>query len=122
MDKHDQKGRTMKKHLFYDKKNDILSIHKGFDKDEHFKGNVDRGDLVLDLSTKGSVKGIEIINASKFLGPFNIQEEMLHHLTDADFTTEIKNESILLTITLRVAKEDAIPAKILIPLEPLVVA
>lgn len=35
----------------YDKKHDILAIHKGFLR-EKFKGNLDVGDLILDISTR----------------------------------------------------------------------
>ena len=51
--------------ISYDKENDILVAHKGFSEGERFKGNIDIGDLVLDMSTKMRVRGIEISNASK---------------------------------------------------------
>ena len=45
--------------VYYDKENDILSIHKGFSSDEKFKGNIDVGKLILDVSTQGKIRGIE---------------------------------------------------------------
>lgn len=56
----------------YDAENDILFMHKGFSKYEKFKGNIDAGDIVLDMSTKGRIVGIEILNASEFLKAFKI--------------------------------------------------
>ncbi len=41
----------MEKIITYDEENDILAIHKGFNKDEKFDGCIDVGDIILDLST-----------------------------------------------------------------------
>ncbi len=56
----------------YDKENDILAVHKGFDSGERFASNVTAGDLVLDVSTRGRVRGIEILNARGFLADAGI--------------------------------------------------
>jgi uncharacterized protein YuzE len=92
----------------YDASNDILTIHKGFSDDEKFKGNLDVGDLVLDMSTAGRVRGIEILNASLYLKEFVPDLAEVH---DADFTATVGHESIVLSIILQ-AQSGKIPAKI----------
>lgn len=106
----------MTKVISYDKKYDILTIHKGFDKDETFKGNVDIGDLILDVSTKGKIKGIEIMNATKFFKDFKIKKSILEDISDADFNATLKPNSIILGINIK-SKEKEIPAKIAVPLQ-----
>ncbi len=100
----------------YDQNNDILVIHKGFSSDETFKGNIDIGDLVIDVSTLGRIRGLEIMNASKFFQEFTLKKEILQHLEDANFNVDIKPHSIILTIILK-SKECEVPAKITVPLE-----
>jgi uncharacterized protein YuzE len=106
----------MNKTIFYDKENDILSIHKGFSSDEKFKGNIDAGNLVLDVSTRGRIRGIEIMNASNFLKEFFKGfklEQILENITDAEFNTSIKPESISIGILFKAKNiENEIPAKI----------
>ena len=104
MAKHDKKReekKMNKKTLNYDKDNDILFIHKGFSPDEKFKGNIDAGNLVLDLSTKGRVKGIEILNATVFLKEFEIGRETLESLIDADFESISNPDSITISLLLK---------------------
>ncbi|MBW2990382.1 DUF2283 domain-containing protein [Candidatus Woesearchaeota archaeon] len=102
MAKHDKKEKKMnKKIISYDKENDILFIHKGFSNDEKFKGNIDAGNLVLDISTKGRVKGIEILNASLFLKEFDIRKKALEDLKDADFNASTKPDNIMISLLLK---------------------
>ncbi len=107
----------MNKTIFYDRDNDILAVHKGFSKDEKFKGNIDVGDLILDMSTKERVKGLEIINASTYLEPFSISKKKLEAVEDIDFSASIKPDSITLAITIKTSnpKEEK-PVRIAIPL------
>lgn len=108
----------MTKLVSYDKYNDILAIHKGYSNDEKFKGNIDVGQLVLDVSSKGKIRGIEIINATKFFKEFNITKKILETIIDAHFTASIKPSSIILGITIKAKNiEEEIPAKIAVPLE-----
>lgn len=108
----------MIKHISYDRENDILAIHKGFSSDEKFKGNIDAGDLVLDVSTKGRIRGIEVINATKFFKEFKVEKKMLENLTDAQIDVTMKPNCILLGIVLKAKNiEQSIPAKIAVPLE-----
>lgn len=104
--------------VFYDKEHDILSIHKGFTSDENFKGNIDAGKLILDVSTKGRIKGIEIMNATKFLKEFDIGKEILKNLIDANFNDVINPNGIIIGLAFKAKKiEKEIPAKIAVPLE-----
>jgi len=109
--------------VYYDKENDILSIHKGFSSDEKFKGNIDVGKLILDVSTQGKIRGIEIMDATKFFKEFNINEEILEDMTNADFNATINPNSIIIGIVIK-AKNIAneIPAKIAVPLETPILA
>ncbi len=100
----------------YDKNNDILVIHKGFASDETFKGNIDIGDLIIDVSTRGRIRGLEIMNASSFIQEFTVKKEILPQLEDADFNADLKPNSIILTIILK-SKECEVPAKVAVPLE-----
>jgi len=106
----------MTKIVSYDKENDILSIHKGFDKDEKFKGNIDVGELVLDVSTRGRIRGIEIMNATEFFKDFDIGKSILENLKDANFTASLNPNRIMLGILVKTENKE-IPAKIAVPLE-----
>lgn len=106
----------MVKMLSYDKENDILFIHKGFTPDEKFKGNIDAGELVLDISTKGRVRGIEIMDASHFLKEFKINKVHLENLVDAKFNVTLRPDSIIIGILFVAKNKEEIPAKIALPL------
>ena len=114
MAKHDKK--KMIKKMNYDKEQDIFALHKGFSADEKFKGNIDIGDLILDVSTKGRIRGIEILNASTFLKDLKIKEGVLQNLKDADFNASISPNNMVISLFLR-AGEKEIPARIAVPLE-----
>lgn len=114
MAKHD-KEKKMNKTVSYDQENDILVIHKGFLHDEKFKANMDLGDLILDISTKGKIAGIEIINATRFFKEFNMDYETLKNITDAQFSATMQPNSIIIGIKIK-SKGCEIPAKIAVPL------
>jgi len=107
--------------FFYDKENDILSIHKGFSADEKFKGNIDIGNLILDVSTKGRIRGIEIINVTKLiknLGGIPIEKHMLENINTANFTATINPNGVIIGIVLKPKNlEQEIRTNIAVPLE-----
>lgn len=105
----------MKSKFRYDKGNDILAIHKGFSSDEKFEGNADLGQVVLDISNKGSIRGIEIMDASDFLKEFNVGKDALETMTEAEFDAEIKPNVIMLSITVKVDRHVRL-AKIAVPI------
>jgi len=109
--------------IFYDKENDILSIHKGFSSDEAFKGNIDVGKLILDVSTQGRIKGIEIMDATRFFKEFDITEEILENIANADFNASINPNSIIIGIVIKAKNiTQEISAKIAVPLETPIIA
>ncbi len=108
----------MKKSIFYDKENDIFSIHNGFSSDERFKGNIDAGQLVLDVSTKGRIRGVEVMNASEFFREFEIGKRILEEIIDAKFNASIKPNGIIINIIIKTKNiKHEIPAKIAVPLD-----
>ena len=110
----------MTKVISYDKENDILVVHKGFASDEKFKGNIDVGDLILDVSTNGKIKGMELFNASKFLKPFADkakEESILSNMLDADFNASVKPNGIIISLVIKSKNKNEIPATIAVPLE-----
>lgn len=104
----------------YDAENDILFIHKGFSDDEKFKGNIDVGDLVLDLSTKGRIRGIEIMNVTKFfkkLECVKIKKIVLESMCSADFHAITNPNGIILSIIFRSKNSKEIRTNIALPLD-----
>ena len=66
-------SKNPKTFLDYDIKNDLLYVYrKG-----KFKGNVEIGNIILDLTPQGDVIGIEVLDASNTLKMFNITKDML---------------------------------------------
>jgi len=104
----------MDKYVSYNDQSDIFCVHKGFLSDEKFKGNMMVGDLVLDMSTKMRVRGIEILNASQFL---NINDKLLNNLADANFDANIGKSSITISLILKTKDNIQIPTKIAVPIE-----
>ncbi len=107
--------------FYYDKENDILAIHKGFSDDEKFKGNIDIGNLVLDVSTRGRIRGIEIINLTRFIKTFagiTIDKNLLNKINSANFTATMNPNGVMLGIILKPQnKEEEIRTNIAVPLE-----
>ncbi len=111
------KEEMMAKRISYDKENDILAVHKGFSSDERFKSNIDAGDLVLDVSTKGRVRGIEVMNASRFFREFGIGRDALESIEQAGFNAVVRPDSIIVSIVIKARDSDEMPAKIAVPLQ-----
>ena len=106
----------MNKKITYDKKNDILVIHKGFSNDERFKGNIDAGDLILDVSSKERIRGIEIMNAAQFLGNLKITKKMLENISDAEFNANVKSSGIIIGLVLKSKNVPEVATKIAVPI------
>ncbi len=105
----------MVKPFAYDEENDILAVHKPFSNDEKFKGNVDLGDIILDISTRGRIKGLEILNFSQFLKTLGIDERVIENLTDVSFETVIKSNVIYVIVLLKDDDRET-PARIAVPI------
>lgn len=106
----------MGKLLFYDKENDILSIHEGFSSNEKFKGNIDAGQFILDVSTNDKIRGIEVMNASTFFEVYNITEDDLDNLKDAVFSVHKEPVGFIIEILFSFKIKKEIPVKIVLPL------
>lgn len=104
--------------VYYDEKNDILSIHKKFSDDEKFKGNIDIGKIILDVSNKERIRGIEIIDATEFLKEFNITRGILKNIEKADFRVVSNPNGIFIGLLIKAKNTpQEMPAKIAVPLE-----
>ena len=99
----------------YDNESDIFFIHKGFSPEESFTGNIDLGNIILDLSSKGRIRGIEIMHATQFLAGRNISKTVLHSFRRADFNIHLTNKAILITLSFEHIGS-IIPAEISVPL------
>lgn len=104
--------------VYYDKENDIFVVHKGFSSDEKFKGNIEAGQLILDISTKERVVGIEIMRATAFFKLCNIHQKVIEELEDARFIITMKPNGFILKLGLKTKQHlEEIPATIAVPLE-----
>jgi uncharacterized protein YuzE len=114
MAKHGKKslGKEDKKIFSYDKFNDILVVHKGFSEDEKFKGNIEVGDLILDVSSKGRIRGIEINNTNLFL-----KNITLMNIEDASFSSSTGPNGIVISLLFKFKDKTELPATIAVPLE-----
>ena len=88
----DTEHTTVKNKYQYDAQNDIFSIHKGFLQGEHFERNDEHRDLILDISTRERIVGIELMNASRILA---LSEKQLRTISTADFK-QVENEQVIL--------------------------
>ncbi len=90
----------MTKKAYYDQEGDILFVHKGYTKNDPFAGNVDSGDVILDISKYGKVRGIEILNASNFLKDLDVDDckQILDHVKDITFESKIVRGTLMLII------------------------
>lgn len=107
----------MKATVIYDEENDILLINKGYSADEKFKGNIDVGEMVLDVSTRGRIRGIEIMKATEFFKDFGISKSILENMETARFDAVIKPNRIMIGVAVKAkSMENEMPAKIAVPL------
>ena len=93
--------------ISYNEEDDVISIYK----EGKVKGNIMIGGFVFDISYKGEIIGIEVLNATKNLEMFGITKDMLKNVKTArliikrqpegvifvgfEILSFIKNESIL---------------------------
>ena len=98
----------------YDRKYGLLAIHHGFEKDDEFLINIVRGDVILDISKKHQVVGIELLNMS-ILEPFGITDTVLKNMDSMDF--EVHEQSKGVVIELRIQAEKEYKAMIAMPLD-----
>ena len=105
------------KTMNYDKENDMFAVHNGFSKDEDFEANLEIGDLILDISTKKRIVGIEIMDANKYLEKLKIKnvKEVLENIEDFRLDAKIKKENIDITLLIITKSKKEMIVKILAP-------
>ena len=91
------------KNNFYDRKNDILSLHNGFSKNEKFNTNIEVGNIIVDLSNKNKVIGVEIMDATDV---FTFSE--LENFSCMDFEASINGNWINIKIIMNKLSEKTI--------------
>lgn len=77
------------KEFWYDKENDIFVVHNGFEDGESFKTNEGAGSVILDISTRDRVRGIELFNASNIFSSFGMSGNDLKNIVSVNF--EVKH-------------------------------
>lgn len=87
--------------FMYNKTEDILVVgkHKKYRK---VKASIDIGEVILDVSTRGSIIGIEILNASKNIG---IPKESLLGIKDVSFNVRYGLDCTMARLVLYLDKE-----------------
>lgn len=87
--------------FMYNKTEDILVVgkHKKYRK---VKASIDMGEVLLDVSTRGSIIGIEILNASTNIG---ISKESLLKIKDVSFNVRCCPDFTVVQVGLYLDKE-----------------
>ncbi len=106
----------MEKIITYDSVHDILFMHNVYKSDEKFKGNIDIGDFILDISTKGLIRGIEVLNATEHLKQFGITKKMLEDMEGGKFMARGSKSGIMIAIKFDI-KSKEVPASFAVPIE-----
>lgn len=99
----------------YDPENDSLFIYKK----TKIKGSVDIGDIIVDFSIDGKIKGIELLNASESLKNLGIKnpKEVLNSIKTVRIRAVYKADSItvyysILSKAREVSSSVAVPVQI----------
>ncbi|MFH1649733.1 MAG: DUF2283 domain-containing protein [Candidatus Woesearchaeota archaeon] len=110
----------MKKYALYDKENDIFCVHLGFNTDEEFGGNLGAIPVIFDVSTKGRIVGIEVLDASVFFAKYGISKEMLSSMEDANITFSRNDANVSMQLTLQLKSEKVSVTEFAVPLKSVV--
>ncbi len=103
----------------YDAENDVLLVHNGFSKNETFKGNLDAGQIILDISSALKVRGIEVWDASKFFEQFGIRKAHLKSIKSARFSAAIRPSGVTAFLILKISNIEEQKIPLAIPTESL---
>lgn len=80
---------------------DIFFVSKGFRSNESFLTNELFGDVVLDISTKNEVRGVEILRAVRFFESFGIDESFLRQVKSGDFSVVRQDDDYVISLKMR---------------------
>jgi len=103
----------------YDSEEDSLFLYRS---GVRSKGSVIAGNFILDLSHKGTVKGIEIMKATKTLSIVEdrkIPKEFFKHIQKANIRTKIENNivyGVFSLVSLVERKKEVVDSYVQIPL------
>ena len=106
----------MEKIISYDEQNDLLMVHNGYNANEKFDGCIDMGSIVLDVSSKGRIKGIEFLGATNILSDYKITKKNLMNLKDVSFSAVGTKQGVVLKIKFVLDKKE-VPTLISMPLQ-----
>jgi len=90
--------------FLYNKTDDILSVEKKT-KTSKVKGSIDIGDVILDISNKGTVIGIELLKASKNVG---LSKDILSKIEKIHFNVKEGREFLLVRLVMLFGKKEVI--------------
>jgi len=95
--------------ILYDKNEDMLYVYSG----KHPKFSLEVNNLVLDISSRGQVVGIEILDASKFLG---ISKKMLAAIKEAKISSISRGMYLFVRVVMVMADSREVITPIVVPL------
>ena len=99
----------------YSINSDILNIHKSGTK---VAGSAEAGDFTIDFAKDGSTVGVEIVNASEFLGHLGTTKEQLTQLKSAELQVVQKQQYAVIWVHLVLQEKEemvALPAMVMEP-------
>jgi uncharacterized protein YuzE len=88
--------------FLYNKTDDVLSVEKKR-KGAIVKGSIDIGEVILDVSDKGFIIGIEFLNASKNIG---IPKDILSKIEDVHFNVRQGTDYIVVRLAFFLDKKE----------------
>ncbi|OGI12289.1 hypothetical protein A3K64_03125 [Candidatus Micrarchaeota archaeon RBG_16_36_9] len=98
----------------YDPENDSLFIYKK----SKIKGSFDIGDIIVDMSIDGKIKGIELLNANDSLRNLGIRnpKEVLNNIKTVRIRAVYKSDSITVYYSI-VSKAREVSSSIAVPIQ-----
>lgn len=102
-----RKNKNSKKEIIvlYDKESDILSVGKN----EKVKFSIDIGEIILDVSSRGSIIGADFLNFSK---NFKMSKKEISEIHKAIFNVKYNPNYILVMIMLYRKQKEPLPIPI----------
>ena len=100
----------------YDDDYDDLAIFK---KGLRYYGSIDFDNLILDFTSKGEFKGIELMDATKYLSNLTgekVTKEQLMNIADCDITAVKSGEQLIVRVTLLLKDKTTIKTAVTAPL------
>jgi len=89
-------GEKSKKMIYvYNKTDDIFTVERPTK--EKIRGSIDLDDIIIDINSRGSIAGVEILNASKVLG---VSKSMLSNARKAELFARQGTEYMLFKVVI----------------------